>query len=267
VLLAEIHGKTVEVARDNEDYLTSTVFGHLRYVAPGLFWDDLMKRARGVPDSGGHEPLLGELLADTGRLPSAYSRLKVLFWKKHEIHGEPDLILVFTAEGLPPLVILVEAKLWSGKSGTGDRDQLVRYLRVLEDLGGIGMVTEALAPRYLIYLTPGESLAEVEDSAALADGLLKDGPRLFRLQWQDVLEAAEAAGAGSCEPTCTVLPDVARFLQELGLEYFKGMHCLGELHVLMPGLGAFYEVGQTGFCEMTQETRLGYFEVCKGAWT
>jgi hypothetical protein len=49
VLLAEIHGKTLEVARDNEDYLTSAVFGHLRYVAPGLFWDELLKRAKGLP--------------------------------------------------------------------------------------------------------------------------------------------------------------------------------------------------------------------------
>jgi hypothetical protein len=31
MLVAEIHRKGLEEARNHEDYLTSTVFGHLRY--------------------------------------------------------------------------------------------------------------------------------------------------------------------------------------------------------------------------------------------
>jgi hypothetical protein len=206
------------------------------------------------------------VLADTGGPPSAFSRLKVFFWREHETHGEPDLILVFTANGRPPLVVLVEAKLWSEKSGTGDRDQLVRYLRVLEDLDAVKVHVPAEADRYLVYLTPRESLAEVEDSAARLDDPARDRSRLFRLQWQDVLKAADKACPGSPEPACTILADVAHFLRELGLEYFKGMSRLDDLPLLEPGFGGFYKADLTGFHGMTRDPGLDFFEVCKGAW-
>lgn len=266
MLLAEIHGKTLDIVRNNEDYLTSAVFGHLRYVQPGRFWDDLLNRAGGLPGPDGHEPSLGRILIDSGNPPSAYARLKVYFWRQHETHGEPDLLLVFTADGRPPLVVLVEVKLGSKKSGTGDRDQLVRYLRVLEDLDGVGVDVPAGAARYLVYLTPGESLAEVEDSAARVDEPFRDRPRLFRLQWQDLLEAADAAWPGSAEPTCTILADVARFLRGLGLEYFKGMSRLDELPLLDPDFGNFYTAGPKGFRGVTRDPVLDFIEVCKGRW-
>jgi hypothetical protein len=266
MLLAEIHGKALEAARDNEDYLTSAVFGHLRYVPPGPFWDDLLKRAKGLPGEDGLEPSLGRVLADAGLPPSAYSRLEARFWRQHATHGEPDLILVFTAAGLRPLVVLIEAKLWAEKSGTGDRDQLVRYLRVLEDLAAVGIHVPADAARFLVYLTPGESLVEVADSAARVDDAARDLPRLFRLQWQDVVEAAGGAGPGSLEPARTILADVACFLRTLGLEYFRGMSRLHDLPLLDQGFGSFYTAGLTGFRGMTREPGLDFFEICKGAW-
>ena len=45
-------------------------------------------------------------------------------------------------------VALVEAKLWSEKSRTGDNDQLVRYLRVLKDRGAANFQMSAQAARY-----------------------------------------------------------------------------------------------------------------------
>jgi hypothetical protein len=163
-------------------------------------------------------------------------------------------------------VVLVEVKLGSEKSGTGDRDQLVRYLRILEDIAGVDVRVPAEAARYLIYLTPRESLAEVEDSAARVDEPARDRPRLFRLQWQDLLEAADAAWPGSPRPTCTILADVVRFLRELGLEYFKGMSRLDELPLLDPDFGIFYTAGLSGFRGMTRELLLDFIEVCKGRW-
>ena len=50
MLLAEILGKRLEATRNSEDYLTSAVFGHLRYIEPGLFWDTLFAKAGGIPD-------------------------------------------------------------------------------------------------------------------------------------------------------------------------------------------------------------------------
>ena len=46
MLIAEIHGKRFPEAEGQEDWLTSAVFGHLRHIAPGAFWADLLDRAR-----------------------------------------------------------------------------------------------------------------------------------------------------------------------------------------------------------------------------
>ena len=48
MLLAEIHGKPCPEVEGIEDLITSAVFGHLRQVAPPLFWKDLFRRARTV---------------------------------------------------------------------------------------------------------------------------------------------------------------------------------------------------------------------------
>ncbi len=49
MLLAEIHGKHLADARDDEDYLTSSVFGHLRYIPPGSFWNSVAFRVGSSP--------------------------------------------------------------------------------------------------------------------------------------------------------------------------------------------------------------------------
>ena len=95
VLLAEIHGKTVQVARDNEDYVTSAVFGHLRYVPPQIFWDALFGRANGLPGSDGREPTLGRVLAGRGYSPTRYATVRAQFWQRYPKLGEPDVLLVF----------------------------------------------------------------------------------------------------------------------------------------------------------------------------
>src|SRR4051812_13600263 len=134
MLVAEIHRKGFEEARNHEDYLTSAVFGHLRYLPPGIFWEDLFKLAKGMPSVDGAEANLAEAAAAVAAPVCRYRQLRVHFWRNHPKWGEPDLLLVFSGEGVRQLVILIEAKLWSGKSGTGEWDQLARYLRLLDDL-------------------------------------------------------------------------------------------------------------------------------------
>ena len=196
MLLAELSGKSCAAARDSEDYLTSAVFGHLRYVPPGAFWDALLAHARGLPGLDHAEPSLAAALADAAGLPSSYQRLTAHFWRSHPAHGEPDLLLVFTAPGRSPLVLLIEVKLWAGKSGTGDNDQLARYLRVLDDLTGAGVAVPPGAAGYLIYLTPREARAEVEESLRASADPGGARARLFRLRWQDVLLAARGGAGG-----------------------------------------------------------------------
>src|SRR4051794_12109259 len=107
MLLAEIHGKTLQAARDCEDYLTSTVFGHLRYISPAVFWPVLLAAARGMPQADGDEPSLLGTLRTGGTDPAAYGRLEVWFWRAHPTLGEPDLLLLFSGGPQPPLALLV----------------------------------------------------------------------------------------------------------------------------------------------------------------
>lgn len=267
MLLAEIHGKSLEVARNSEDYLTSAVFGHLRYIAPSLFWDNLFQRAKGLSDSDGRETLLGSLLTKADFLPSQYSQLQTNFWKQHIDHGEPDLILVFSGSKVPPLVVIIEVKLWAAKSGIGENDQLVRYLRILDDLSAVGIFVPQESRRYLIYLTPHESIAELLASAESSDNRATHTSQLFRLQWQDVLEAANETSQQYHGAARLVLEDVVSFLREFGLEYFRGMSRLNELDLFDTRFNSFYRSEVSGFRGLFHEPGFVSFETRNGLWT
>jgi hypothetical protein len=271
MLLAEIHGKSLEQARESEDYLTSTVFGHLRYVPPGPFWDDLLNKARGLPSTDGREPSLGRVLADAGLAPSSYTSMSAHFWKYHPLHGEPDLLLSFTGPGRQPLTLLVEVKLWSGKSGAGADDQLVRYLRILEDLEAFGVPVSEPAGRRLIFLTPHESLAEIESSAAYFDDPVRDRDRLFRLQWQDVKAAAVRGAGGTDGLTHLILDNVAQFLSRMALEYFSGFRRLESLPRFTEDDGTFYRERNAAkpnyqFAGFIRFSELSPMAVKRGGW-
>ncbi len=262
MLLAEIHGKRLEPARNNEDYLTSAVFGHLRYVPPALFWHELFAAARGLPGPDGVETSLGEVFTARGTSPVSHARLELTFWQSHPTLGEPDLLLVFSGGTARPLVVLVEVKLWAEKTGTDENDQLARYLCILDDLGAIEPPLPRDAERFLVYLTPRESLAEVAATAALLPDSHPNRNRLFRIQWQDVLVAAESVSRSAPGPGGIILRDVAAFLRRLGLEYFSGFtrEPLGE----MPDdLGEFYRSPCTGFRGFGCEEGLGDFDTVR----
>ncbi len=215
MLIAEIHGKRFPEAEGQEDWLTSAVFGHLRHIAPGAFWADLFDRARTVQT---RVSLSSQIFADGIRL-NQYSKLAIHFWKSWENYGEPDLILCFSGGDQSPLIIVVEVKLDSGKSATGENDQLKRYLQLLDDRSALRLFLPEGHQRYLIYLTRIFSKLEIEDSirVSVSAGIGDAQDRMFGLQWQDVLESASAHSVG--EP---LLDEVARFLRIREFEAFRG---------------------------------------------
>ena len=119
------------------------------------------------------------------------------------------------------------------------------------------------AGRYLVYLTPRESLTEVQASAAL----LPESHRgwLFRVQWQDLLIAATNAAPSAPEPARTILADVARFLRTLGLEYFDRFTEV-ELAPVPDDLGSFYRPATTGFRGWEPEPGLTMMDIHGGRW-
>jgi hypothetical protein len=101
-------------------------------------------------------------------------------------------------------------------------------------------------------LTPRDSAAELRATAALEPSKFLGSPRLFRAQWQDILEAAvESLRKHESDPECManmILEDVAAFLRRRGLEYFRGFK-LRLLSAMAEQHGHFYdaELRFTGF--------------------
>jgi hypothetical protein len=262
MLIAELHGKVIAEAQNNEDCLTSCVFGHLRYLPPSVFWEQFLSCAITVPIDGESRSLT-DVLGEQQIYISQYSDLTVNNWPSHPKFGEPDLALLFSGRGMQPSVILIEAKLWAEKSGVAENDQLARYLRSTSDLGSFNPPLPISANVALVYLTPRESLSEVMETLAMYDGT-DARELLFRVQWQDVIVAADKSL--SSEPDSVhrlILNDVAEFLRRRGLEYFKGFSTDSSLPLLNEKEFAFYSRGTRAFSMLNLPDS---FEIQRGEW-
>jgi hypothetical protein len=230
MLLAEIHGKRFPEAEGQEDWLTSAVFGNLRQVPPALFWPSLFERALTVETPG---VSLASELSRIGVELSAYTDLEMLFWKDCLKFGEPDLLLRFTGNAIRPLIVLIEIKLNSTKSGVGDNDRLAKYLALLDDAMTLPDWKCGEDYRFLIYLTQTFAKLELEASV-LASGRRDAVRRMFGLEWRDVLETSASEANGGF-----LLLEVAEFLKGRGFEAFGGMRQLTLPRIAFAG--GFYE--------------------------
>jgi hypothetical protein len=191
----------------DEDRLTSTAFGLLRYIPVTHGFLPLFRCVR---------PMSPTAFPDL----SGVARVEVEFWRYSASFGEPDMILrLLDANGRTRWVVLVEVKLHSPKSGRAtedadpagdapDPDQLVKYWQLLTTLDEVN----AGATPHLVYLTkhavpPADELAES----------LRRRPdmALGWLSWRDVWAVAKGADGLPAE-------DLARLLAHLGLKRFDG---------------------------------------------
>lgn len=243
MLLAEIHGLYVREARASEDYLTSTVFGHLRYVPPGPFWDTLFELAISLPINN-RSMSAGEYIRKrAGRSLSSYASVQAIFWPNHP-KGTPDVVLHFQASGATPVVIVIEAKLNAGKSGTGDDDQLARYLQLLDSLGELRPKMPSDAIRILVYLTTMDARSDLMESLFVYGDTDVSRERLYRLQWQDLVAAVENTTAKGTDTEGLILRDVRAFLRKRDLEYFSGMVLPTDMPLISADDGELFANGQ-----------------------
>ena len=263
MLLAEIHGKYDPSVRDNEDYLTSSVFSHLRYVAPGPFWQELLSRAMTVAINGMEQSLCS--IVGDNFVPGVYERLEVHFWPRAVGLGEPELAICFTGGKQEPLVLLVEVKLWSPKSGYGEHDQLMRYLRIADFIDLLKPAAPPNATAVVLYLTPRDSLIEVQDSLEQAGDTDRNRRRLFRLQWQDMIEAIDAIFLSESLFNQQILADVRDFLRVRQLEYFRGFRTPVDVSQLEAGCGSFYSP-QGIFDGFQRAPSLSKVAIVRGEW-
>ena len=236
MLVAEIHGLYIPEARNSEDYLTSAVFGHLRYLQSSQFWDRLFQAAVSLPIDGQSLTAAQFIRAKAGSSLASFETMHAIFWPKHK-KDIPDLILHFSSNVAPSVVILIEAKLNATKSGIGDYDQLARYLRVLDSLDKLKPKLPSDAITLAVYLTTKDSRDELIDSVQKYGDSDESRRRLYRLQWQDLVDAIDATPPSSSLQRL-VLSDVRQFLRVRGLEYFSGMDW-SSIPVIQEGDGDF----------------------------
>lgn len=97
------------------------------------------------------------------------------------------------------VAILIEAKLTATKSGTGEHDQLARYMSLLDEGDGFGGRLPAGCDSFIVYLTDHDSTAEIEESIAACSDPDDARHRMFRLCWQDIIVTAKNAHASGIE--------------------------------------------------------------------
>ena len=227
MLIAEIHGLYVPEAQNSEDYLTSTIFGHLRYIQPGPFWDALFEVAFSEPIAQERINASEYIRQKSGGTLGSFATLHAIFWPEHKA-GVPDLILHFSGNHPQSVAILVEAKLNATKSGIGERDQLARYLRILDSLADLRPPLPADAITLAVYLTTIDSRNELVESLAEYGDTDESRQRLFQLRWQDLVGAIDRTRPNSPLERL-VRDDVRAFLRARDLEYFSGMESAGTI--------------------------------------
>lgn len=252
MLQAELAGHGNRDLASSEDYLTSAVFGLLKYVRPNVFWPDFVARATRVNTDGLRVSLKDSLHIDF----STYDRAAVSFWKAYT-DSIPDLTIQFV--GREELILLIEVKFESDKGSAGDpdHDQLVRYVRLAQRLATKG-IKSAVA-----YLTVGDPMPDIEESIMqLANSPAAE--RLYGLQWGDVHDAAVVARNApfANEIECELLADVAAFLRCRNLNHFCGWQPIANLPLIAP-LNAKFAENEPQFEPIPLPE---IFEIKRGGW-
>jgi len=221
VLHAELHGKVAPDADDiarREDVLTSTVFGTL-FIADA--WGVLLEWLKLAKPIGGARALVP---------PTITSPRTYWFWPRLMGATEPDVLL-----RAGEMLVLIEAKYLSGKSGTGVAavipqsgleevtDQLVREWNACSrsaDMQGYpNDLREAIksCARVLVYLVRRSSLAKairaVRDSANLVDDA-----SMHILTWEDLDDVLASQGTRWAK-------ELRAYLHRRGVAAFRGFRC------------------------------------------
>ena len=225
MLQALLKGKLSREQENMEDILTSNVFGLLKYVPPG---EGLLNYLAFAEEKGGNHPLeFLNSLNDGSKLSIEYE-----FWPRWEesncIGCEPDVAIKLEISDKQDLLVLIEAKYWSGKSPgaveTADKpnDQLAKEWDNLSVR--VGRLNKKPV---LIYLTKHYAYPHQDIEEAINEYKNKrpggTEPGIYWLSWRHLRKV--------CENTDNpILNDLSFLLERLNLKFFDGVK-LEEVHI------------------------------------
>jgi len=219
-----LRGKIPEVER-MEDALTSAVFGRLRYLAP----QSVLIPSLGQAVDCVSNQYLSDYLKALSIYLNDYNEADIVFWPRMAELGEPDLMIILSSSNhdVQELLLVVEVKYKSPKSGTGENDQLRRYFEAVThhlkrfDNDRISNFAGRVGP--IVYLTEFSAAEEIQASQKEID--LKLGYSaypIFNLRWSSIykslLEVGETDQSGKL-----VIEDLISLLSYLNLQHFTGI--------------------------------------------
>jgi hypothetical protein len=228
---AVIHGKSLGYEY-SEDVLTSTTFGLLKYLPLDCGLIPFIENAFLYDDT---RTTLYKVLKDKGIELRCYEKIKYIFWNKHIKYGEPDLILLFTnhIHEEEDLLLVIEAKFKSEKSGTGDYDQLMRYYSAVKN-GVEGFSDNEIAnfkgkKGYIIYLTEAEASVEIQDSIkSIRKAEVNFDNSIFHLRWHQLYKVLADMINVYSNTERMIAEDLIKYLEKVGLREFSGVNAPNE---------------------------------------
>lgn len=223
---AVLHGKSLGY-QYTEDFLTSTIFGLLKYLPLNCGIIPFIEGAILYDDQ--KTPLWKKLKSEGIEL-SCYQNVKYIFWNKHIRYGEPDLLLLFTnhIHGEDDFLLVIEAKFKSDKSGTGDYDQLMRYYSAVKgEIEGFkdSQVANFKGKRgYVIYLTEAAAADEIEESIkSIRKNDISFDNSIFHLRWHQLYKMLLDRINIYSNTERMIAEDLIKYLERMGLKEFTGI--------------------------------------------
>lgn len=192
---SEIRGK-MRAAADSEDFLTSTVFGLLKYTPMRPLLAAFLSKATPLKDDERFRKTDFSALLNN-------DDFDIKFWARHGDFGEPDLLLIGQ-----DFVIAIEVKFNAGMSGD---DQLRKYRRLLE------VQYSSRSHRHIIYLTKDLTPPILEET--VTRDIEKN---LWWLSWYEL--SGVIADAGPHQGVMQeIKSDLNRLLEHRGLSLYQGI--------------------------------------------
>jgi hypothetical protein len=210
-----------------EDILTSTVFGTLKYLKPDMILIPFIESAFLYNEK---RTTLWEKLNSEGIELRCYREVEYVFWTWNQNYGEPDLILIFRdhVHGFDDLLLVVEAKFKSGKSGTEENDQLVRYFEAINN--DIENFTESSVSSfkgrkgYVVYLTEAEAYSDITATTKIIQSRYNEiKENVFHLRWHQLYKTLEKMYPHYSSFEKIIVDDLMKYMEKLGLRDFSGI--------------------------------------------
>jgi len=178
----------------------------------------------------GRRTTLWERLNSEGIELRCYRKVDLIFWTRNSNYGEPDLILLFSSHihKHDDFLLVVEAKFKSGKSGTDENDQLVRYFdaidKDIEHFTDVEISNFIGRKGYIVYLTEAEAHADISATSQIIQSRNSEiVDNVFHLRWHQLYKTFEMMQQFYSSYEKAMVGDLMRYLEKLGLRDFSGI--------------------------------------------